>query len=104
MGIIGEQLKNFKRKKQDLNDACKKGNDDMANAKQKFFDNTKHKSVLENTVDDLEMNLHKENKKRQDLEREMRKLEGDLGLAKETISDLENEKAQQEERLKKIEN
>ena len=34
----------------------------------------------------------------------MRKLEGDLGLAKETISDLENEKSQQEERLKKIEN
>jgi len=62
--IIGEQIEKLQKKKQDLNDACKKGNDDMADAKQKFLDNTKHKSVLENTVDDLEMNLHKENKKR----------------------------------------
>ena len=64
MTIIGEQIEKLQKKKQDLNDACKKGNDDMGDAKQKFLDNTKHKSVLENTVDDLEMNLHKENKKR----------------------------------------
>ena len=64
MTIIGEQIEKLQKKKQDLNDACKKGNDDMGDAKQKFLDNTKHKSVLENTVDDLEMNLSKENKKR----------------------------------------
>ena len=64
MTIIGEQIEKLQKKKQDLNDACKKGNDDMSDAKQKFLDNTKHKSVLENTVDDLEMNLSKENKKR----------------------------------------
>lgn len=36
-----------------------------------------------------------------DLERAKRKLEGDLKLAQETIMDLENDKQQSDERLKK---
>ncbi len=36
-----------------------------------------------------------------DLERAKRKLEGDLKLAQESIMDLENDKQQVEERLKK---
>lgn len=38
---------------------------------------------------------------RADLERSRRKLEGDLKLSQETIMDLENERQQMEERLKK---
>ena len=42
-----------------------------------------------------------ERKLRIELERSKRKLEGDLKLALETIMDLENDKLQSEEKLKK---
>lgn len=45
--------------------------------------------------------MEQEKKLRADLERSRRKLEGDLKLSQETIMDLENEKLQAEEQLKK---
>ena len=54
-------------------------------------------------VDDLEITLETEKKNRMDLERLKRKLEGDIRLTQENIMDLENEKASEEERLKKSE-
>lgn len=49
----------------------------------------------------LESSLEQEKKLRVDLERNKRKLEGDLKLAHESILDLENDKQQLDERLKK---
>lgn len=49
----------------------------------------------------LESSLEQEKKLRVDLERNKRKLEGDLKLAQESIVDLENDKQQLDERLKK---
>ncbi|KAF4790133.1 myosin-7 [Turdus rufiventris] len=49
----------------------------------------------------LESSLEQEKKIRMDLERAKRKLEGDLKLAQENIMDLENDKQQLDERLKK---
>ena len=49
----------------------------------------------------LESSLEQEKKLRVDLERNKRKLEGDLKLAQESILDLENDKQQLDERLKK---
>lgn len=49
----------------------------------------------------LENSLEQEKKLRVDLERNKRKLEGDLKLAHESILDLENDKQQLDERLKK---
>ena len=54
-------------------------------------------------MDDLEITLETEKKNRMDLERLKRKLEGDIRLTQENIMDLENEKASEEERLKKSE-
>lgn len=49
----------------------------------------------------LESSLEQEKKLRVDLERNRRKLEGDLKLAQESVSDLENDKQQLDERLQK---
>lgn len=49
----------------------------------------------------LESSLEQEKKLRVELERNKRKLEGDLKLAQESILDLENDKQQLDERLKK---
>jgi len=45
--------------------------------------------------------LEQEKKLRMDLERVKRKLEGDLKLSMESVMDLENDKQQLEEKLKK---
>ena len=63
----------------------------------------KCKSKLESQVDDLELTLESEKKSKTDLDRAKRKIEGDLRLSQETIMDLENDKAGQEEKLKKSE-
>lgn len=52
-------------------------------------------------VNQLECSLEQEKKLRMDLERVRRKLEGDLKLSLESFMDLENDKQQLEERLKK---
>lgn len=45
--------------------------------------------------------MEQEKKLRMDLERAKRKLEGDLKLTQENVMDLENDKQQLEEKLKK---
>lgn len=45
--------------------------------------------------------MEQEKKIRMDLERAKRKLEGDLKLAQESLMDLENDKQQSEEKIKK---
>lgn len=57
--------------------------------------------VIDVNILQLEGQVEQEKKLRADLERSRRKLEGDLKLSQETIMDLENEKLQAEEQLKK---
>lgn len=45
--------------------------------------------------------MEQERKIRMDLERAKRKLDGDLKLTQESLMDLENDKQQSEERIKK---
>uniref|UniRef100_A0A8D0X2A4 Myosin heavy chain 2 n=1 Tax=Sus scrofa TaxID=9823 RepID=A0A8D0X2A4_PIG len=54
-------------------------------------------------VDDLEGSLEQEKKLRMDLERAKRKLEGDFKSAQESTMDIENDKQQLDEKLKKKE-
>ena len=49
----------------------------------------------------LEGSLEQEKKLRMYLERSKRKLKGDLKLAQETVMDLENDKQQSDEKIKK---
>lgn len=57
--------------------------------------------VIDVNILQLEGLVEQEKKLRANLERSRRKLEGDLRLSQETIMDLENEKLQAEEQLKK---
>lgn len=57
--------------------------------------------VIDVNILQLEGLVEQEKKLHADLERSRRKLEGDLRLSQETIMDLENEKLQAEEQLKK---
>lgn len=50
----------------------------------------------------LEGSLEQEKKVRMDLERVKRKLEGDLKIALESAADLENDKQQMDEKLRKL--
>lgn len=51
----------------------------------------------------VETSLELEKKVRTDLERTKRKLEGDLKLSMDSVRDLENQKGELEERLRKYE-
>lgn len=57
--------------------------------------------LLRTVVWQLEGSLEQEKKLRMDLERAKRKLEGDLKLAQESIMDLENDRQQSDEKIKK---
>merc|ERR1712212_1385474 len=86
-----------------LKEAHKQSLSDLQTEEEKVGNLSKSKSKLEHQVDDLEVNFESEKKNRMDLERNKRKLEGDIRLAQETIMDLENDKAGEEEKLKKNE-
>uniref|UniRef100_A0A5F8GPC7 Myosin heavy chain 13 n=1 Tax=Monodelphis domestica TaxID=13616 RepID=A0A5F8GPC7_MONDO len=64
---------------------------------------TKREFELAQQVDELEGSLDQEKKLRLELERMKRKLEGDVKLSHESIMDLENDKQQNEEKMKKKE-
>merc|ERR1711931_372748 len=86
-----------------LKEAHKQSLSDLQSEEEKVQNLSKAKSKLEHQVDDLEVNFDTEKKNRMELERTKRKLEGDIRLAQETIMDLENDKAGEEEKLKKNE-
>jgi len=76
---------------------------DLQSQEEKVNDLQKTSAKLEAKVDGLEITLGAERTTRIALEEAKRKLEDDLRLSKENIMDLENEKAANEEKLKKSE-
>ncbi|KFO18890.1 Myosin-3 [Fukomys damarensis] len=126
---LDETIAKLTREKKALQEAHQQTLDDLQAEEDKVNSLSKIKSKLEQQVDDvsnvnkgdlglpgplakhlfskapvpfqLESSLEQEKKLRVDLERNKRKLEGDLKLAQESILDLENDKQQLDERLKK---
>ncbi|XP_051963663.1 myosin heavy chain, fast skeletal muscle-like [Xyrauchen texanus] len=96
-----ESLAKLTKEKKALQEAHQQTLDDLQAEEDKVNTLTKAKTKLEQQVDDLEGSLEQEKKLRMDLERAKRKLEGDLKLALETTMDLENDKQQSDEKLKK---
>ncbi|KAG7244617.1 hypothetical protein INR49_029636, partial [Caranx melampygus] len=101
MASLDETIAKLTKEKKALQEAHQQVLDDLQAEEDKVNTLTKAKTKLEQQVDDLEGSLEQEKKLRMDLERAKRKLEGDLKLAQETIMDLENDKQQSEEKLKK---
>ena len=100
---VEEQIQKLTKEKLALQEAHKTTLSDLAGQEERVQATGKQKTKLELQVDDLEVVFETEKKMRMDLERNKRKLEGDIRLTQETIMDLENEKAAQEEKLKKCE-
>ncbi|TSO37118.1 Myosin-1B [Bagarius yarrelli] len=96
-----ENIAKLTKEKKALQEAHQQTLDDLQAEEDKVNTLTKAKTKLEQQVDDLEGSLEQEKKLRMDLERAKRKLEGDLKLAQESIMDLENDKQQSDEKLKK---
>uniref|UniRef100_A0A672ZW85 Myosin motor domain-containing protein n=1 Tax=Sphaeramia orbicularis TaxID=375764 RepID=A0A672ZW85_9TELE len=101
MASQDESIAKLTKEKKALQEAHQQTLDDLQAEEDKVNTLTKAKTKLEQQVDDLEGSLEQEKKLRMDLERAKRKLEGDLKLAQESIMDLENDKQQSEEKLKK---
>uniref|UniRef100_A0A4W6DEB6 Myosin, heavy chain b n=1 Tax=Lates calcarifer TaxID=8187 RepID=A0A4W6DEB6_LATCA len=96
-----EAIVKLTKEKKALQEAHQQTLDDLQAEEDKVNTLTKAKAKLEQQVDDIEGSLEQERKLRMDLERAKRKLEGDLKLAQESIMDLENDKQQSEEKIKK---
>ncbi|MGH0169643.1 UNVERIFIED_CONTAM: hypothetical protein FKN15_057228 [Acipenser sinensis] len=101
MAAQDESLAKLTKEKKSLQEAHQQTLDDLQAEEDKVNTLTKAKTKLEQQVDDLEGSLEQEKKLRMDLERAKRKLEGDLKLAQESIMDLENDKQQSDEKIKK---
>ncbi|CAL8237436.1 unnamed protein product, partial [Boreogadus saida] len=101
MASQDESVAKLSKEKKALQEAHQQTLDDLQAEEDKVNSLTKAKTKLEQQVDDLEGSLEQEKKLRMDLERAKRKLEGDLKLAQESIMDLENDKQQSDEKLKK---
>ncbi|XP_056395985.1 myosin-4-like [Hyla sarda] len=101
MATLEENLSKITKEKKALQEAHQQTLDDLQAEEDKVSSLTKAKTKLEQQVDDLEASMEQEKKLRFDLERMKRKLEGDCKLSQETIMDLENDKQQNEEKLKK---
>uniref|UniRef100_A0A669BZ26 Myosin heavy chain, fast skeletal muscle n=1 Tax=Oreochromis niloticus TaxID=8128 RepID=A0A669BZ26_ORENI len=101
MASQDEAIAKLTKEKKALQEAHQQTLDDLQAEEDKVNTLTKAKTKLEQQVDDLEGSLEQEKKLRMDLERAKRKLEGDLKLAQESIMDLENDKQQSDEKIKK---
>ncbi|NWQ77907.1 MYH1B protein, partial [Columbina picui] len=101
MATLDETIAKLTKEKKALQEAHQQTLDDLQAEEDKVNTLTKAKTKLEQQVDDLEGSLEQEKKLRMDLERAKRKLEGDLKLSHDNIMDLENDKQQMDEKLKK---
>ncbi|XP_066561740.1 myosin heavy chain, fast skeletal muscle [Amia ocellicauda] len=101
MATQDESIAKLTKEKKALQESHQQTLDDLQAEEDKVNTLTKAKTKLEQQVDDLEGSLEQEKKLRMDLERAKRKLEGDLKLSQESVMDLENDKQQSDEKIKK---
>nr|CAO78752.1 myosin [Oikopleura dioica] len=103
LGNTEEHMDKLAKEKRALQEQHQQVLDDLQVEEDKVHSLAKAKNKMEQLVDDLDSALSHEKKCRVDLERQKRKLEGDLRLNQETIMDLENDKQRLEEKIKKAE-
>ncbi|XP_071314822.1 myosin-7B-like [Trachinotus anak] len=101
MCVLDESIASLTREKAALQEAHQQALSDLQAQEDKVNMQAKAKARLEQQVDSVEISLEQEKKVRMDLERTKRKLEGDLKLSMDSVRDLENQKDELEERLKK---
>merc|ERR1712112_84824 len=87
-----EVINKLNKEKKHISETQAKSNDDMVSANEKVEHLSSVKQKLESTLDELENGLDKEKKNRATLEKQKRKVEGDLKMAQDTVADLERGK------------
>merc|ERR1712121_107520 len=87
-----EVINKLNKEKKHLSATQAKSSEDLAAAEEKVAHLMSVKSQLESTRDQLESGLDKEKKGRAALEKQKRKVEGDLKMAQDAVADLERAK------------
>merc|ERR1711988_1501078 len=84
-----EVINKLNKEKKHLSATQAKSNEDLMGAEEKVKHLSQVKSQLESTLDQLEGGFDKEKKARATIEKQKRKIEGDLKMAQDSVNDLE---------------
>merc|ERR1712055_1155807 len=87
-----EVINKLNKEKKHLSATQAKSSEDLAAAEEKVAHLMSVKSQLQSTLDQLDSGLDKEKKSRAALEKQKRKVEGDLKMAQDAVADLERTK------------
>ena len=85
-----EVINKLNKEKKHLADNQAKSSDDLQGAEEKVSHLNSVKSKLESTLDELESSLEREKRSRATVEKERRKLQGELKLAQDQVAELNN--------------
>merc|ERR1712180_229478 len=91
-----EAINKLNKEKKMAGDNNARASDDLAAACEKVDHLNSVKGKLESTLDDLESTANSEKRKRGDIEKTKRKVEGELRMAQEAVNDLEGAKREME--------
>merc|ERR1712062_794932 len=91
-----EAINKLNKEKKHISDNQAKSSDDLQSAEEKVNHLNGVKSKLESTLDELEDGANREKRARAGVEKERRKVEGELKMAQETVSDIEQNKRELE--------
>merc|ERR1719322_764750 len=87
-----EVINKLNKEKKHLADNQAKSSDDLQGAEEKVSHLNSVMSKLESTLDELESSLEREKRSRATVEKERRKLQGELKLAQDQVAELDREK------------
>ena len=87
-----ELISKLNKEKKHVQEVNSKASEELQNADEKVSHLTMVKNKLEQTLDDLEDSLERERRKRNEEEKQRRKIDGDVKLAQEGIMELEKGK------------
>merc|ERR1711915_338121 len=99
-----EIINKLNKEKKHISENSAKSSEDLQVASEKVEHLLKVKSKLESTLDELESSFEKEKRSRGNVEKERRKLEGELKICQETVAELERSKKELEAAIMRKEN
>merc|ERR1719412_1668331 len=91
-----EVINKLNKEKKHISENAAKSNEDLQVAEDKVGHLNQIKSKLESTLDELEGSYEKEKRGRANIEKERRKIEGELRIMQETVSELERSRKELE--------
>merc|ERR1711892_120956 len=99
-----EIINKLNKEKKHISENSAKSSEDLQGASDKVDHLMKIKSKLESTLDELESSFEKEKRSRGNVDKERRKIEGELKICQETVAELERSKQELEAAIMRKEN